>query len=149
MILGQHLLIECQGEHASLDAEGLNTLMTRAAKAAGATVLHQHFHQFGGHGGITGVLILAESHITVHTWPENDYAAFDIFMCGDAQPMLAARIISDQFPAAQVCIRSADRGQPGDVDAQFKLVQTHSNASPGVESSALGDASTIQSFGRS
>ena len=95
-----------------LGSDELKALMTRAAKAGSATVLVEHFHEFGGHGGVTGVLVLAESHITVHTWPEYQYAAFDIFMCGDAEPMKAAQVIADQFPDADVCIKAVARGFP-------------------------------------
>ncbi len=58
--------------------------MRQMAEAAGATVLAANFHDFGSGLGNTGVLTLAESHITVHSWPEHDYAALDMFVCGDA-----------------------------------------------------------------
>lgn len=122
MIMGQHLLIECRGQHSMLGSDDLKALMADAAEAANATVLAEHFHEFGGHGGITGVLILAESHITVHTWPEYQYAAFDIFMCGDAEPMKAAQVIADQFPDADVCIKAAARGFPGGEDGGFVVL---------------------------
>jgi len=112
MILGQHLLIECHGQHASLDSKALSALLHEAALAGGATVLFQHFHKFGDQGGVTGVLILAESHITVHTWPEYAYAAFDIFMCGEARPRDAAAVIAARFPTAQVEIKTVDRASP-------------------------------------
>lgn len=112
MILGQHLLIECHGQHASLNSKELAALLHEAALAGGATVLFQHFHKFGEQGGVTGVLILAESHITVHTWPEYAYAAFDVFMCGEAQPRDAAAVIAARFPAAQVEIKTVDRASP-------------------------------------
>ena len=112
MILGQHLLIECHGQHASLDSKALAALLCEAAAAGGATVLFQHFHKFGDQGGVTGVLILAESHITVHTWPEYAYAAFDIFMCGEARPRDAAAVIAARFPAAHVEIKAVDRASP-------------------------------------
>ncbi|PCJ38409.1 MAG: adenosylmethionine decarboxylase [Cellvibrionales bacterium] len=112
MILGQHLLIECHGQHANLDSKALAALLCEAAAAGGATVLFQHFHKFGDQGGVTGVLILAESHITVHTWPEYAYAAFDIFMCGEARPRDAAAVIAARFPAAQVEIKAVDRASP-------------------------------------
>ena len=122
MIMGQHLLIECRGQHAMLGSDDLKALMTDAAEAASATILYEHFHEFGGHGGITGVLILAESHITVHTWPEYQYAAFDIFMCGDAEPMKAAQVIADQFPDADVCIKAVARGFPRGEDGGFVVL---------------------------
>ncbi len=131
MILGQHLLIECRGQHAHMGSKELKKLMVRAASAAGATVLYDYFHQFGEHGGVTGVLILAESHITVHTWPENSYAAFDIFMCGNAKPVDAATIIADEFPDADICIRSADRGHPSDIVTGFETMKT------GIDSASL------------
>lgn len=137
MIMGQHLLIECRGQHAALGSDELKALMTRAAKAGSATVLIEHFHEFGGHGGVTGVLMLAESHITVHTWPEYKYAAFDIFMCGDAQPMKAARVIADQFPDAEVCIKAAARGYPADKDSGF-VVLTPDTAPMSVTSRPKG-----------
>jgi len=110
MIVGQHLLIECRGQHSKLQSDDLNTLMNDAANAGRANVLASHFHEFGGHGGITGVLLLAESHITVHTWPEIHYAAFDIFMCGHSQAEKAAIVIANLFPEDDVCIKSIDRG---------------------------------------
>jgi S-adenosylmethionine decarboxylase len=65
--------------------------------ACGATLLHIHLHHFSPSGGVSGVAVLAESHISVHTWPERDYAAFDVFMCGDAQPENAMPILKRAF----------------------------------------------------
>ena len=68
-----------------------------AATAARATILHTHLHHFTENDGISGVLVLAESHISVHTWPEHRYAAFDIFMCGDAEPAKAVDVLCTYF----------------------------------------------------
>lgn len=68
-------------------------VMERAVKAAGATILNSYFHHFTPNGGISGVLVLAESHISVHSWPERNFASFDIFMCGDADPEKAGEEI--------------------------------------------------------
>ena len=86
--LGRHLLLECHGCAPGnlLDAEALERLLRRAAKLAGAHVLFGHFHPFGPAQGVTGVLLLRESHISIHTWPEHGYAAVDVFMCGATQP---------------------------------------------------------------
>ncbi|WP_371153176.1 adenosylmethionine decarboxylase [Jannaschia sp. 2305UL9-9] len=86
-MIGQHLILEHWG--GTQDGARLESALHGAARAAGATVLSAHFHPFDG-GGITGVLLLAESHITIHTWPEHDYAALDLFMCGAARVELAA-----------------------------------------------------------
>jgi len=110
--IGHHLIIECQGQHAHLREQELERLLVAAAKAGGASVLQAHFHPFGVNKGITGVVLLAESHITVHTWPECDYAAFDIFMCGDCQPLRAAKVIVSAYPDATTSIQSIERGLP-------------------------------------
>jgi len=62
--------------------EPLEDLLRRAALAGGATILHGYFHPFAP-CGVTGFLLLAESHLSVHTWPEDGFAAFDIFSCGN------------------------------------------------------------------
>ena len=67
------------------DESRLKALLEQAAAAAGATVIGSHFHTFGGAGGVTGVLLLAESHISIHTWPEHGFAAVDAFICGSMQ----------------------------------------------------------------
>lgn len=127
MLVGQHILIECRGQHATMDSLALKDLMTKAAVEAGATVLFDHFHLFGGHGGITGVLLLAESHITVHTWPEHNYAAFDVFMCGNASPLKAADIIANHFPDSDVDIKTLDRGYSPSPNFNASLTQSVSS----------------------
>ena len=83
--------------------------MRRAAGAGGACVLSCHMHGFGGGNGVTGVALLAQSHITVHTWPERDYAAFDVFMCGDCDADQAATTISQAAPGSRVDVHAVDR----------------------------------------
>lgn len=70
----------------------LEDLLRTAAAEAQAHVLHCHMHHFGGQAGVTGVALLAESHISIHTWPEHAYAACDIFICGE-MALLAARAV--------------------------------------------------------
>ena len=94
--VGHHILVDlCDVDAATLcDGETLERLLCGAAVAAGARVLSSHFHSFGAGGGITGVVLLAESHISIHTWPEHRLAAADIFMCGaaDGERALAALV---------------------------------------------------------
>lgn len=116
MSIGRHLIIECRGRHAHLSEKELEKLLVTAAEAGGASVLQAHFHLFGREKGVTGVVLLAESHITVHTWPEYDYAAFDVFMCGDCMPMQAAEIITSACPDAATSVRSIDRGLPSNAE---------------------------------
>ena len=82
-----HGLLDLYGcDVESLKDEGrLKNWLSEAAEAAGATILGSHFHTFGGEGGVTGVLLLAESHISIHTWPEHGFAAVDAFVCGSSE----------------------------------------------------------------
>ena len=68
-----------------------------AADRAGATLLNVDLHHFSPNGGISGVADLAESHISIHTWPEISYAAVDVFMCGNAQPHKAIEVLQGVF----------------------------------------------------
>lgn len=93
--LGKHLLLELKG----CDKEVLNDIgflreaLLAAAAGAGATVLGESFHQFSPQG-VSGVVVIAESHLCIHTWPEYGYAAADIFTCGNSvQPKKVAEII--------------------------------------------------------
>jgi len=108
--LGKHVLLDCKGDIAHMKEESLSKAMHNAAKAANATVLFSNFHQFGGGGGVTGVLVLAESHITVHTWPEYEYAAFDIFMCGECDVDKAIDVIRGLSCKTEFDIKKVDRG---------------------------------------
>ncbi len=83
--MGYHAIIEHIGAISHFDIEALNVLLRKAAHAANATVLKADFHDFGDRAGNTGVLMLAESHISIHTWPENNYAAIDIFVCSSKE----------------------------------------------------------------
>ena len=83
---GMHLLVDLWGASNLCDPDHIDRALRDAAEAAGATILHGHFHHFSPNGGVSGVLVLAESHISIHTWPERDFAAIDIFMCGACNP---------------------------------------------------------------
>lgn len=110
---GIHLLADLHGIQAELltDAGRIDTLLRDAALAAGARILHSHFHTFGPGMGITGVLLLAESHISIHTWPEVGFAAADVFMCGAARPQLALDVIEAALRPASRELRTVERGQ--------------------------------------
>lgn len=86
---GSHLIIDLWEARRLDELEHMERTLREAVDAAGATLLHIHLHHFTPSGGISGVAVLAESHISVHTWPERDFAALDVFMCGDARPELS------------------------------------------------------------
>jgi len=93
--LGRHLLLElksCDKEVLN-DIDALREALLAAATECGATVLGESFHQFSPQG-VSGVVIIAESHLFIHTWPEYGYAAADIFTCGNSvQPERAAQVL--------------------------------------------------------
>ena len=94
---GTHLLLDLWGASHLDDISRIEQAMRDIVTACGATLLHIHLHHFSPSGGVSGVAVLAESHISVHTWPERDYAAFDVFMCGDAQPENAVPVLKRAF----------------------------------------------------
>ena len=111
---GLHLLADFYGVNATLagDAAALQTVLEAAAMAAGAQVVAAHFHHFGPGMGVTGMLLLRESHISIHTWPETGLATLDIFMCGNAQPQLALAHLHRALQPTQVVQHHIRRGQP-------------------------------------
>lgn len=107
---GRHLIIDLwDAEHID-DIGVIELAMRRAVRAAGATLLHLHLHEFSTNGGVSGVAVLAESHISIHTWPERGYAALDVFMCGDAQPHKVVPILRHAFKPKRVAISEQKRG---------------------------------------
>jgi len=98
--VGKHYLVdlrECDPEIITC-VKLTRNIMMHAAKACGATILNDHFHQFQPKG-VSGVVLIAESHISVHTWPENGFAAMDIFTCGNMKPEVAIDLIQAGFRA--------------------------------------------------
>ena len=125
LLIGKHIIIECEGRHAHLDESELERILSRAAKAAGAHILSSHFHRFGPQMGVTGVLVLAESHITVHTWPEYNYAAFDVFICGACEAEKAVDVIVNALPADNVKIQTIVRGPSAMADEPHDLANNN------------------------
>ena len=107
---GRHLLLDMWDARGLTDIAFIEATLLSAAHAAGATVLHAHFHPFGEGQGITGVLLLAESHISIHTWPEVGFAALDIFMCASCDPMLALPVLEQAFQPRQLDVNPLRRG---------------------------------------
>ncbi len=94
---GRHLLLELWGARNLDDPAFIEAALVKAALDAKATVLHTHFHRFQSSGGVSGVAVLAESHISIHTWPEHGFAAIDIFMCGSCDPHLSINALEEAF----------------------------------------------------
>ncbi|MBL28580.1 MAG: adenosylmethionine decarboxylase [Rhodospirillaceae bacterium] len=106
---GTHLLIDLWGGRGMDDIEYVEHSLRRAAEACGATVLNVDLHRFQP-TGVSGVAVLAESHISIHTWPENDYAAIDIFVCGKCDPYLAVPVLRQAFAPEKIQLAEHKRG---------------------------------------
>ena len=116
-ILGRHLIVEftdCNQE--ILDNTGeLETHMKEAVRRSGATIVQSVFHRYNPHG-VSGVVVIAESHISIHTWPEYGYAAVDFFTCGESvDPHLAFEHMRDAL-GAKSTVTELKRGIPSDHD---------------------------------
>ena len=107
---GTHLLIDLWGASRLDDRPYIEEILRRCVTACHATLLHIHLHQFSERGGISGIAVLAESHISVHTWPERHYAAFDVFMCGMAKPLNTLAILDKAFKPSDLKVKEIFRG---------------------------------------
>lgn len=107
---GMHLLVEMWGARNLDDPAVIETALCDAARSAGATILHTHAHRFSPYGGVSGVAVLAESHISIHTWPERDFLALDIFMCGECDPHKCIPVLKDVFAPTSIQLAEHRRG---------------------------------------
>ena len=107
---GTHLIIEVVDGTGLDDEARIQQAFRDCVDACGATLLHIHTHKFSPQG-VSGVAVLAESHISVHTWPEIGYGAFDVFMCGDAEPWRAVDVLKAAFDTPDVRVRELKRGE--------------------------------------
>ena len=107
---GSHLIIDLWDAHRLGDLEHVDRVLRQAAADTGATILHGHFHHFGPNQGVSGVLVLAESHVSIHTWPERGYAALDIFVCGGCDPYRALPALKAGFSPDRVQLAEHKRG---------------------------------------
>lgn len=110
----RHLLVELHGCDPGIlnDRDALASCMRRAAEAAGARVVAEVFHPYSPHG-VTGVIVIEESHFSVHTWPEAGYAALDFYTCGDIAPAKAAEILERGLRAKKMELLEVHRGLRG------------------------------------
>jgi len=107
--LGRHWLIEFYGASHLGDVRRIRRALRSAVSACGATLLRLQLHHFGPGHGVTGMAMLAESHISIHTWPEVDYAAIDIFLCGPSDPQLALDALRTHLAPAKLRVRRFER----------------------------------------
>ena len=107
---GTHLIVDLYGASGIDDIAHVEATLTDCVVAAGATLLHIHLHHFTPNNGVSGVAVLAESHITIHSWPETGYAALDVFMCGHADPHRTIAVLRQAFQPDRIEISEHLRG---------------------------------------
>ena len=111
-VIGKHLIADFFGALYQTDIENIQHALRSAADVAGAVTLNVVVHPFADSEGVTGVAILAESHISIHTWPEQDYIALDIFMCGNSDPLTALNWLTDFFQPKSITTQLIERTPP-------------------------------------
>ena len=107
---GTHLIVDLYGASDIDDLAHVESTLTDCVAAAGATLLHIHLHHFTPNGGVSGVAVLAESHISIHSWPETGYAALDVFMCGNADPHRTIDVLRQAFRPERIEVSEHLRG---------------------------------------
>jgi len=114
-MIGKHWIADFAGCDPALlqDEAALNSIFTKAIAASNATILNSVSHRFGGHGGVTGLFLLAESHAAYHTYPELNYIALDFFTCGDCDPRMSGvhvtRALAPEATAVNFIMRELPR----------------------------------------
>lgn len=108
---GCHLILDMWDAKNLNNIEIIEACFRQCVKAAEATLLHIHLHHFTEGSGVSGVAVLAESHISIHTWPEKNYAAFDVFMCGNAKPEKTIPILLETFQCKRHQVTEILRGK--------------------------------------
>jgi S-adenosylmethionine decarboxylase len=110
-LIGRHWLVEMYQVPRLDDVERIRRALRRAVAESGVRLIRLQLHHFGPRRGVTGVALLAESHISIHTWPERRYAALDIFMCGSkSNPQKALDALRDSLQPGSVRVRRFERG---------------------------------------
>ena len=112
-MIGKELLADFRGcdEKTLQDVKTLESIITKSVEAVNANILDKKFHKFASGGmGVTGYVLLSESHVSIHTYPELGYTAIDIFTCGDLDPEKIFENIKDNLPHGSVEVKRIERG---------------------------------------
>ncbi|MEZ4221009.1 MAG: adenosylmethionine decarboxylase [Polyangiaceae bacterium] len=123
--LGRHLIAEfydCDGNVID-DVDAVREILLATAEAVRATVVGEAFHRFAPQG-VSGSLVIAESHMSLHTWPEQAYVAVDIFTCGELDPNDGVETLAARLGAGSYRVQEILRGLPEEIDAARRLIPT-------------------------
>jgi len=113
---GTHLIVDLYGARRLDDLKHIKETLKRCVGAAGATLLHIHVHRFTQSGGVSGVAVLSQGHVSLHSWPDEGYVALDAFMGRDARPETAIDVVKQAFKPARTVVkehlRAGTMGEP-------------------------------------
>jgi len=130
--LGRQILVEfydCD-ESKINDVSYIENSLIQATKASKATIISHNFHKFSPYG-VSGVVVIAESHVAIHTWPEYNYCAVDIFTCGDTiDPWVIQEHLKEYFESKNVSSMEMKRGMFRMPEGQKLLFKTDQNLQP-------------------
>ena len=107
---GQHLLVDMWGAKNLDRLEIVRNALLESINACGANLIELMLHQFSPNGGITGTAVLSQSHLCIHTWPEENFVAIDLFMCGLSDPIQILPVLQAAFSPERVDIHEYKRG---------------------------------------
>lgn len=105
-----HIIADFYNVKNLFNIKKLECEMIKAAKLSNSTILDTAFHHFKKMNGVTGVVLLAQSHISIHTWPEISFVSIDAFMCGNTKPMISIEYLKNIFVPSRVEIKEFERG---------------------------------------
>ncbi|ACY17194.1 S-adenosylmethionine decarboxylase proenzyme [Haliangium ochraceum DSM 14365] len=137
---GNHLLVEyfdCEPEVLD-DASAIEDAMQRAAEAAQASIVTTAFHRFAPQG-VSGVVVIAESHLSIHTWPEHGYAAVDFYTCGDCLPECAYEELRAGLGAERAEVLHVQRGRRGEASSMQVAAHERRRARPAQAQSVVAN----------
>ena len=107
---GMHLIIELRGARGISSIAHIRRILKESVKACGATLLEMNLHKFNPSGGISGIAVIQESNISIHSWPEYNYAAIDILVCGEVNPYKVVPILKKRFKPKDIQVMELKRG---------------------------------------
>ena len=124
---GTHLIVDLYGAKRLDDLKLIKETLRRCVDAAGATALHTHLHRFKQDGGVSGVAVLAEGHISIRSWPEAGYVALDAFIASDSDPQVAVDVVKQAFKPAKAVIKEHLRADTAPQERALKPVPRRSS----------------------
>lgn len=119
---GSHLIVDLYGAKRLDDLKHIKETLRRCVDVAGANPLHIHLHRFTQDGGVSGVAVLAEGHISIRSWPEAGYVALDAFMGRDANPQVAVDVVKQAFKPAKIVVKEHLRADTAPPQRNLKAV---------------------------